>query len=252
MFFAFATKLLWVIPIGLLVSVALTIVRHKLLASFPIFFCYTVLVFSRETILLFFQYSTRNYASVYWYGEVMILATALGAIVETAAHLLPQYPFFKVAMRVVWGFGAAAALTAVLMLTFAEMSPSRDRLFDAILLAERSIKFLEASWLLIVAMFVLHWKGYWSRETIGVVAGFGVNSALTLALFEFRIHFHFLSDRSFALLNATAYNLAVIIWTHSFLSSARQPKAEALPKMDFREWNQVLTEFSSRLWFRRY
>lgn len=252
MFFAFVTKLLWVLPIALQISVACAIVKRRLLTSFPIFFLYTVLVFSRETILLFLQYSTRNYALVYWYGEVIILAAALGAIVETAAHLLPQYSFFKVVMRIVWGLGAVAALIAVSMLTFAEISPSRDRVLELILVAEQSMKFLQASWLLIVALFVLHWKGKWSREAIGVVGGFGVNSALTLALFEARIHSHFLSDRMLALMNATAYNLAVIVWTKTFLFSSHQARAENLPKMNLDEWSQVLSEYSNRLWFRQY
>jgi hypothetical protein len=201
-------------------------------------------------MLLFLKYPGRPYALVYWYGEVFIIFLALAAILETAKHLFPRYSFLDTALKVVWALGAGAALVAILMLILTRVQSSVDRVFELIILGERSIRFLQACWLILVIAYISYWRRDWRQYSVGIVAGFGVYSSLTLAILELRAHLHLISDVTLVLLNSAAYNVAAIIWAVFFFSTWHSSPSERLPKADLSSWNDAVTEYHSRRWFR--
>jgi hypothetical protein len=243
------TKTLWVIPIILLVVVAAAMLRRKLTGEFPVFFSYTVVVFSREIALLFLKYPGNLYALVYWYGEALAVLLGLGVIFETLRHIFPN-PFLRVVLKSVGALSTIAALTALVMLILTESSAGADGVFDFILSAERSARFLQACLLIVVIALMSRLGLTWHHYSVGIVAGFGVYSAMALATLEFRSHIKSIGDATLVLLNSAAYNIAAIIWAFYFLRSWRRTPVDHLPKTDLTEWNEAVTDYVDK-WYRR-
>jgi len=246
------TDVLWTFTLVLQAAVAAAIVRRKLIRTFPLFFAYTIAVLSLEILLLFLPYAGNLYALVYWYGEVITISLAVGAIFETVRHFFPPYPFLKVVLRILWTLGAVAALAAVLLLAIPQPGKRGDWALAMIMLGERSIRFAEACWLILVIALVLHLGRSWQQYSVGIVAGFGVHSALALALFELREHLHLLSDPIFVVLNSAAYCLAALIWAFYFLRPRQNLSSGRLPKANLSEWNNAVSEYYTQQWSRRY
>jgi len=245
------TTTLWVLPLVLQTAIAFVMLRRKLVRIFPIFFSYTVVVLSREIALLFLKYPGNLYALVYWCGEALAVLLGLGVIFETLRHLLPPYPSLRLVLKSVWILGVIAAVTALLMLVLTNGGTGTDRVFEFIILAERSARFLQACLLIVVIALMSRLGLTWHHYLVGIVAGFGIYSALALAALEFRAHLHFVSDATLVLLNSAAYNLAAIIWAFYFLRSWRRTPVEHLPKTNLAEWDEAVTDYVDQ-WYRRY
>jgi hypothetical protein len=205
---------------------------------------------SRDIALVFIKYHSNLYARVYWYGEIVTIFLALAVIVETVKYIFPQIPFLKLGIKLARVLGAIAALAAILMMVLAEVTPGGDRVFAFIILAERSAKFVEASWLILVITLFSHSADNWQQYPVGIVAGLGTYAALTLVLFELRTHPHLVSDGAFVLFDLAAYNISAIIWTVFFLRSWRSLPIAHLPDNNVSEWNEVVAGYTQQ-WYRR-
>jgi hypothetical protein len=244
-----ATIALWLLPLVLQAAIAVVMLRRALVTIFPIFFSYTALVLSREMALLFLRYPGDLYALVYWCGEALAVLLGLGVIFETIKHLFVPYPFLRILMKVLWIVGAIAGVTALMMLVLTNGGTGADRIFEFILLAERSVRFLQACLLIVVTALMSRLGLTWHHYSVGIVAGFGVYSALDLGVLELRAHLHFLSDARLVLFTSVAYNFAAIIWASYFLRSWRRNPIEHLPETNLREWNETVTEYVDQ-WYR--
>ncbi len=244
------TKTLWVVPLILQAAIALLMWRRKLVRIFPIFFTYTVLVPSRDTALLFL---TRDpYFLVYWGGEALAVLLGLGVIFEILRHLFPPHPFLRVVWKSVWVLGSIAALTALLLLVLAHSGTETRRVLESTVLLERAARFLQVCLLIVVIALMSRLGLTWHHYSLGIVAGFGVYSALDLAALEFRAHWHSLAaDATFALVRPAAYNLGAIIWAAYFLPSWSKKPVEYLPRTDLAEWNATVSDYIDQ-WYRRY
>jgi ABC-type uncharacterized transport system permease subunit len=151
----------------------------------------------------------------------------------------------------VWVLGAATAIIALLMLISGGPRSGTDRLLEIIVLAERSVRFLQASLLILVIALMSRLGLTWHHESVGITAGFGVYSALALAVYQFGYHLHLMSSNAFVLLNSAAYNLATMIWAFYILLPAGVTPVEHLPKTDLAEWNSAVTDYVNQC-SRRY
>jgi hypothetical protein len=246
------TDTLWIFPLVLQAAILFVIVRRKLLRTFAVFFAYTGAVLSREIVLLFLPYPGVFYAAVYWYGEAITVLLGLGAIFETFRYLFPPYPFLKAVLKLFWVLGAVASVGALLMLVLTQVQTGGDHAFELIILGERSIRFVEACWLILIIAFVSHLGRGWQQYSVGVVAGFGTYAALTLTVFELRAHLHMVSNSLFVVLNSAAYNVAAIIWAFYFVRSWSGVPAKPLPATNLTEWNDAVTQYYTQQWYRRY
>ena len=222
----------------------------RLYVIFPVFFGYTLLICLWDIALLYLHYPGDLYSLVYWCGEGLAVLLGLGVIFETARYLFAPYPFLKILFKVLWIVGAIAGATGLLMLVFTKETGA-DEIFEFIILAERSVRLLQACLLIVVTAFMSRLGLTWHHYSVGIVAGFGIYSALDLGVLEFRAHLHFLSDAKLVLFTSAAYNLAVIIWAAYFLRSWRKNPIERLPKTNLSEWNQTVTEYVDQ-WYRHY
>jgi hypothetical protein len=246
------TNILWIPPLLLQAAIAVAMVRCKLVRAFPLFFAYTAAVVSVAIALLFLRYPGNLYAEIYWYGEVLTIVLALGAIFETVRHLTPPYPFLKFVLRLFGALAVIAAFIAIGLLVHGQEGAGGERVLAVIMLAERSLRFVEACWLILVILLISNLGRTWQQYSVGIVAGFGIHSALTLALFELRAHLHLLSYPKFAMLNSAAYNIAVLVWAFYFLRPERIPALPHLPVTNLSKWNHTVTEFYTQQWYRRY
>ena len=55
------TRTLWLVPVVLQLAIAIVMLRRKLAKIFPVFLSYTVLVLSRDIVLLFLPYPKNLY-----------------------------------------------------------------------------------------------------------------------------------------------------------------------------------------------
>ena len=72
---------------------------RKLVGTFPVFFAYTVLVPTRDVVLLFLKYPGTSYALVYWVGEALALLLGLGVILEVAQRLVQPFRFLRFLLK---------------------------------------------------------------------------------------------------------------------------------------------------------
>jgi hypothetical protein len=200
--------------------------------------------------LLFFRYGGPWYSLVWFCGEALAVLLGLGVILETIRHIIPPYPFLKLVLKVAWILGGISAATAVLMLLVTS-GTGADRVFESIILTERSARFLQVCLLIVVIALVSRLGLTWHNYSIGIVAGFGVYAALDLAILELRTHLHIISDALFVLLKPAAYNLATVIWALYFLPAWRTKPVDQLPNTNLKEWNDAVTGYIDQ-WYRRY
>src|SRR5438270_10389975 len=123
------TQILWVVPLVFQLAIAAVMLRRRLTKIFPVFFSYTVLVLSRDIVLLFLPYPKSLYSLVYWCGEALAVLLGLGVIFETLRHLLPPSRFLRIVLILVWILGGFAAVTAMLMLVLCIVVTGEDRFF---------------------------------------------------------------------------------------------------------------------------
>lgn len=245
------TEILWLLPVTLQAAIAFVMIRRKLVTVFPFFFSYTIAMFSKEIALMFVPYGRHEYAVIYWYAEAIAVLLGFAVIFEILRHILPSSSSLKMVLNAVWVLATVAAVTALVMLVWAKPGTEKDWLLAVIVLAERSVRFLQAS-LLIVAIALMSRLGLtWRDESLGIIAGFGIYSALALIVYEFGYFLHQMSSTVFVLLNSAAYNLATIIWAFYILRPARVTPVEHLPKADLAEWNSAVTDYVNQ-WSRRY
>lgn len=244
------TKILWLTPLFLQTAMVGVMLRRKLVGSFPVFFSYTLVIVSREFILLFLNIGVP-YFLIYWWGEALAILLGLAVIFEVLVHILPKSPSLRIVLNSVLIFGAIAAVEALLILVSAKPYGGSVPLVEVILIGERSVRFLQSS-LLIVVIAVMSRLGLsWHQNSVGIAAGFGIYSALALVGFEFGGHLHVISRPTLALVNSAAYNLAAVIWAFYILRPVKMTPVEHLPQADLTEWNSAVTDYVNQ-WSRRY
>lgn len=244
------TIVLWILPLTLQAAISAVMVRRGLLKVFPIFFGYTVSVVLLEIALFFFRYPSNSYSLIYLSKEILAVLLGLGAVLEIVLYLLPPGPFFRMVLRGLWTLAATLAGVSLLILVFTRAPAAKDRVFEVIILSERSARLLQAGLLLVVIALMSRLGLTWHQYSVGILAGFGTYSALALIIFELRSHAH-IRDSTLALGNSAAYNIAVLMWTFYFLRSWRHVALTDLPKNNLAEWNETVSAYVDQ-WHRRF
>jgi len=237
------TVALWIAPIVIQSTIVIVMLHRKLVEVFPVFFTYTVLVPAREILLLFVRNHLDLYSRIYWFSEAIVVALSLCVIYEVIWHLIRPYSFLRrVAFRFFWIVAAVALVLGLIM--FLSSSRSDPPLLEIIILAERSVRFLQACWLIVLVLLMSRLGLTWQHYAVGIATGFGVYSASDLALLELRAHLHLISNTTLVLLNSTAYNLAVMTWALYFVPSRPMKMiVGSLPNTEIARWNDVLSEY---------
>lgn len=241
---------LWLVPLILQTSIAGVMLRRKLVSTFPLFFAYTAVVVSRDLILLFIRYSTNPYSLIYWTGEGLAVILSVGAILEILKDLVPPFRCSQQLLTFVRTCVLLSILAALFILTVSDARSAVDRLLESIILMERAARFFQVSVLLIIAALMSRLGLASSRYSLGIIAGFGIYSAVDLLALEFRGHLQFLSHAAFVFVRPAAYNFGAFIWAACFFRSSSAPEVEA-PSTSLVEWNEAVADYVNQ-WYRRY
>jgi len=239
------TVALWIAPIVVQSIIVIVMLHRKLVEVFPVFFTYNLLVPAREVLLLFVRNHPDLYSRIYWFSEAILVALSLGVIHEVIWHLIRPYSFLRgFAFRFFWIVAALALGLGLIMFLSSSRSIQPDPLLEIIVMAERSVRFLQACWLIVLVLLMSRLGLTWQHYAVGIATGFGVFSASDLALLELQAHLHLITYETLALLNSTAYNVAVTIWALYFVAS-RPGKVivESLPDTEIARWNEVLSGY---------
>src|SRR5229473_4313764 len=235
---------LWITPIVIQSIIVIVMLLRKLVATFPVFFTYSVLVPAREVLLFFVRNPSRLYFRIYWFSEAIVVALSLGVIYEVIWHLIRPYPFLhRFAFSFFWTVAAVALALGLIMFLSSSRSIQPDPLLEIIVMAERSVRFLQACWLIVLVLLMSRLGLTWQYYAVGIATGFGLFSASYLALLELEGHLHLITHETLQLLHSTAYNGAVAIWALYFVPSrARKVIVESLPNTEIARWNEVLRD----------
>jgi hypothetical protein len=202
-------------------AIAFGMIRRKLISTFPFFFSYTAVIVCTGLVLTFLPYNHNAYSLVYWVSETLAILLSFIVVLEILRHLLPSSAFLKFLLNVVLVSSVFAAVFALMILVSAKPSIGRDWLLEDIVLAERSLRFLQIS-LLIMVIALMSFLGLtWHRESLGILTGFGVYSAVALVVYEFGYRLPVISTTTIQLLNPAGYNVAVLIWAFYILRPPR-------------------------------
>src|SRR5260370_7960492 len=233
------TVALWIVPIVIQSIIVIVMLHRKLLEIFPVFFTYSVLVPAREILLLFVRNHPDLYSRIYWFSEAIVVALSIGVIYEVIWHVIRPFSFLRqFAFGFFWIVAALALALGLILFLSSSRSGQRDPLFEIIILVERSVRFLQACWLIVLVLLMSRLGLTWQHYAVGIATGFGVYSASDLALLELRAHLHLITDGTLVLLNSTAYNVAVTIWALYFVPPPpRQVIFGRLPDTQIALWN---------------
>jgi hypothetical protein len=239
------TVALWIAPIVVQSIIVIVMLHRKLVEVFPVFFTYNVLVPAREVLLLFVRNHPDLYSRIYWFSEAIVVALSLGVIYEVIWHLIRPYSFLRgFAFSFFWIVAAVALGLGLIMFLSSSRSIQPDPLLEIIVMAERSVRFLQACWLIVLVLLMSRLGLTWQHYAVGIATGFGVFSASDLALLELQAHLHLITYETLAVLNSTAYNVAVTIWALYFVASRpRKVIVGSLPDTEIARWNEVLSEY---------
>jgi hypothetical protein len=241
----FVIYLLWVFPLVLQAAIVFGMVRRKLVKKFPIFFTYTVVVLFSETGLLFFKPAGNVYHRLYSYKEALAIVLGLAVIFEILRYILPPYSSPRFVMSLVWVLTGLFAVTALLMFVSAKPMTGNYAMYEVVVLAERSVRFLQASLLIVVIALMSVLGLTWHHEALGILIGFGVYSAVALVAFECGA-LHWMNPIAFSMLNSAGYNIAALIWAFYILRPRPTMPVERLPNSDLAEWNNALKSYANQ------
>jgi len=239
------TVALWIAPIIIQSIIVIVMLHRKLVEIFPVFFTYSLLVPAREILLFFVRNHPDLYSRIYFFSEAIVVALSLGVIYEVIWHLIRPYPFLRwIAFKFFWIVAAVALALGLIMFLSSSPSVQPDPLLEIIILAERSVRFLQACWLIVLVLLMSRLGLTWQYYAVGIATGFGLFSASYLIMLELEAHLHLITYETLQLLNSTAYNGAVAIWALYFVPSrARKVIVESLPSTEIARWNEVLSEY---------
>lgn len=239
-FFYFVIYALWVLPILLQAAIVFAMVRRKLVKTFPVFFSYTVWVLFSAAALLFFR-SGHLFHRLYSCEEAISVVLGFAVVFEILGHILPPFPSPRLVMNLVWVLAGLFAVFALLMFISAKPLMGNYALYEVIVLAERSIRFLQASLLIVVIALMSVLGLTWQNESLGILIGFGVYSVVALLAFGFAA-LHWMNPIAFSMLNSAGYNLATLIWAFYILRPQRSALVAHLENSELAEWINALNE----------
>jgi hypothetical protein len=244
-------KVVWVLSLVLEAAIAFSMLQRRRASTFPLFFAYILLELSTGIVLLFFNPRGNHYALIYWYSEAAAVLLGLLIIFEVLRHILPSSPSLRLVTNSIWVLSAVVALIALLLLVSAKPGVGNEPTYDLVIRGERSVRFLQASLLIMVIALMSRLGLSWHDKSVGIATGFGVYSALALVEFEFGPHLHFISNSAASLLNSMAYTLALVIWAVYLLPARTRSAIEYLPRLNLAEWNNAVGSYLNQ-WYRRY
>ncbi len=238
-------NILWLTPTILQAVLAASMLRRGLHREFPWFFSYTLFrVLSSGFLFAATHQSYEVYFYVFWSVEAISVMLGFAVIYEVLGHILRPY-------EALWGLGRALfAGGGVLLVGFAVTTvagpatpqPS-DRLVASIMVAERSLWFVQCGLLVFLILFSTYFALTWRRHACGIALGLGTFASVQLAATAVRSEVGWIGNETYSLVMRVADVCAVLIWTAYLLQpEPARVGVDRLPRHQAEEWNRALEE----------
>src|SRR5258708_39500629 len=149
------------------------------------------------------------------------------------------------ALRLFWTIAAVGLVLGMKMFLSSSRSGQRDPPLETMFLVERSVRFLQACWLIVLILFMSRLGLTWQYYAVGIATGFGAFSASYLVLLELHAHLHLIAEETLRLLNSAAYNVAIVIWAVYFVPRRLKTGivVASLPTAEISRWNEALSRY---------
>jgi hypothetical protein len=215
------TKFVWIAGLLLELTILARAIPTGLYRRLPIFYVYLAVVFaSSASEMALFNYP-HMYALVFWTWEVITIVFGYGVVLEIMHLAFEDYPGAERMARYL-GFIAFAVLFAGVAITgWAHKLPvivsDAGTQFDVF---ERDLRIVQAIFLFIVAVIVLHYGIELGKNVSGVAIGFGIYIAAALLNQALSVQFSAKYLPIFQHAQSDAYLLTLGVWAVALWSPA--------------------------------
>ena len=212
----FTTSILLLLPAALQSWLAVLLVRRRLHRTFRFFFGYTVFAVAALFLRFAVQANYRAYFLVYWVTEAGYAVLGVLSILEVFPHVFKTFSRARGFRLVVW---TAVLLMVALSVVKGILSPpiQAGRLIVLIYSLEVGVQYVQTGVFVILVMLSRLYRIALRRYAFGIVFGFGLLAAASLAAAllrsDFGTRFRFL----FTFMPGVVYIIAVLIWLLTFL-----------------------------------
>lgn len=215
----------WWVCISLEVMLLVRAVRGRLFPTFPLFYCYILLVLIIDLMSgPVYVYYPALYPSFYWATELVLAAVSCGVLLEIYNQSLKTYPgvarFFRVLLLVVFlavairvGMGSWGSLHISFGRTVAEL--------------ERNLRQLQGILLCCLLGLFVYYKIAIGKNLRGLVFGYTLFIAADLITLTFIAHPATGLSLLMRKIEPILYALALFIWLWALWESRAQAASEA-------------------------
>jgi uncharacterized membrane protein YsdA (DUF1294 family) len=238
---------LWIAPYALNLALGLVLWRRGLQRSYPLFFCYLIVVSIEELVLYGFDLSSaitwKIWWCTFWAGTIAEGLLKFAVVGELFHHLLRSWPALaKLGSNLVAGAGALLLLLATLAAAFTTSDYAHWLVSGGHILMQ-TVYIIEAGLILSLFLFAGYFRLPWERFTFGIALGFAVVWCEHLAAWAV------LASRALTFrrelldfLNMATYHVSVLVWFYYLLVPQKMPvtSSPTLPETNLDLWNREL------------
>lgn len=216
----FVDILLPVIGSGLLLALAVSIVRHRLQREYPFFFTYVAfsLLTSISIFAIIFWVSGngKSYSSVYWATEAVNAVLALLALHEAFRDVFYAFYSFWSFRLIFPGFVALISFFSVRHAILKPPAQASSTTTAVIVGAGITVNWVQAGLFLLFMLLVVGLHVRWRRYPYDIALGFAVSTAGEWVAFALRSEIGTKYIHVMRYAPPVAYILATLIWLRSF------------------------------------
>lgn len=238
-----ARFILWIAPAFSQIWLAVIIWKRKLHRVLPLFFAYVVLHVLRTGVFLMMNTKSWAYFYAFHIANLADVLLELGIIYALFNQLVSCYRSVRKIGEVLFWF--AGGLAFILACVNASSGVNEGAMVMTVSLGmERGVRMIESGLLLFIFLFAVILRLSWRNYVLGIAVGFCLLLTGQLVLFTARLRFGDVSHQSFDMLNAAAYNLAVIVWlVYAYQTRTVNMFVHGINAGAIRVWDETLSEY---------
>ncbi len=227
------SKTIWLAGLALESAILAQCLRTRLFKRFPIFYIYLFCVFASSTGMWFLQDREWTYYRLFWTSEYLMIFLGYGVVLEIMHHALIYYPGAEGFARIS-GFLVFAVLFSALGASWL-MAKNPFALYpwqNYVEVLERDFRVVQAIFLALTAIVVMHYRILLGRNVQGLLLGMGIYVSVSVMSPELRFYFGDKFQAVYGELQSVVYLLSVGIWTVALWSPAEVPVPPRNPPME--------------------
>lgn len=220
-------SILLLLPAALQAWLAMILVRRGAHRAFPFFFAYNV--FSVGALLLKFAVSANHtaYFYTYWLTDAVYAILGLLAILETFPHVFKAFTLVRSFRLVILAVAASMVLLAVSHAVFISTAQAGP-LVRIIAPLEIGVRYVQTGIFILFFVMAAFYGVPWRQYAFGIVFGFGLVAASSLAALLLRSEFGTRFKFMFTFMPGVVYVLAVLAWLLIFSEQEPPDPAEGI------------------------